>query len=183
MTRMLRPDPARARLISGSRYRALSLKALSFGVIGLINTAVDYGVFLLARAALNRSPAALSAIASFAGLCHCGSSAALALIAPNLVSWSVAVSGSYVMNSAITFAAESQGRLRWRAYCSFVLAGVAGLFANTMTLVFAAQILLLPVWLSKALAIVASFVVNFLLSHFIVFRVGRRVEDQAKSGL
>jgi putative flippase GtrA len=38
-------------------------------------------------------------------------------------------------------------------------------------LVFAAQVLALPVWLAKAAAILASFVVNFSLSHFVVFRV------------
>jgi putative flippase GtrA len=37
-------------------------------------------------------------------------------------------------------------------------------------LVFAAQILLLPVWLAKGLAIIASFVVNFSMSHFVIFR-------------
>jgi putative flippase GtrA len=30
--------------------------------------------------------------------------------------------------------------------------------------------LLLPVWAAKAIAVLASFVVNFSLSHFVVFR-------------
>ncbi len=38
-------------------------------------------------------------------------------------SWLVAVSGSYVMNSYVTFAAESGRRLRWRAYGTFVASG------------------------------------------------------------
>jgi putative flippase GtrA len=38
-------------------------------------------------------------------------------------------------------------------------------------LVFAAQVLLLPVWVAKAIAVLASFVVNFSMSHFVVFRV------------
>jgi putative flippase GtrA len=38
-------------------------------------------------------------------------------------------------------------------------------------LIVAAEVLLLPVWLAKAVAILASFVVNFSLSHFVVFRV------------
>jgi putative flippase GtrA len=37
--------------------------------------------------------------------------------------------------------------------------------------VFAAQVLQFPVWVAKAIAILASFVVNFSLSHFVVFRV------------
>lgn len=193
MTRVLRPDPTRAKFLAskflasksfaGWRYRAFSVKALSFGLIGLVNTAIDYSVFLAARAALSSSPSALAAIGAFAGVCHCGSSRALSLIAPNVVSWSVSVSGSYVMNSAITFASESQRKLRWRPYFSFVLAGLVGLLANTATLLFAAQILLLPVWLSKAVAILASFVVNFSLSHFIVFRVRTRVADEAQREL
>ena len=49
--------------------------------------------------------------------------------------------------------------------------GIAGLTVNTATLVITAQILLLPVWIAKGIAIMASFVVNFSLSHFVVFRV------------
>jgi putative flippase GtrA len=91
-------------------------------------------------------------------------------VVSNLISWSVAVTGSYVMNSSITFAAESGRRLRLSAYLTFVASGVVGMLANTATLLFAAQILLLPVWLAKAVAILASFLVNFSLSHFVVFR-------------
>jgi putative flippase GtrA len=174
MTRPPRYPAGRPPLLAGWRYRALSLKAFSFALIGLVNTTVDYSVFLLVRAALDRTPAALAAIAGFAEFCHCGTPAVLSLVAPNLVSWLVAVSGSYVLNSSITFAAESQRRLRWRAYLTFILAGIAGLLVNTATLVVAAQVLLLPVWLAKGVAILASFVVNFSLSHFVVFRVHAR---------
>ena len=174
MTRLFRYDSARTRLFAGWRYRALSLKAFSFALIGLVNTTVDYSVFLLVRAALDRTPTALTAIGAFAEFCHCGTPAVLSLVAPNLVSWLVAVSGSYILNSSITFAAESQRKLRWRAYLTFILAGIAGLLANTATLVVAAELLLLPVWLAKGIAILASFAVNFSLSHFVVFRVRRR---------
>jgi putative flippase GtrA len=152
------------------RTRTLSLKAMSFALIGLINTAVDYSVFLLARAAYERSAAAVSAFAALAASCRCGAPPTLLLIAANMTSWIVAVSGSYVMNSSITFAAESGRRLRWGHYGAFIVAGIVGLIANTATLVVAAQVLLLPVYLAKGLAILASFIVNFLLSHFIVFR-------------
>jgi putative flippase GtrA len=159
-----------ARLSEAWRNRAVSLKALSFGVIGVINTAVDYGVFLLARAAFERSATALAVFAWVAQSCRCGSPETTLLIAANITSWLVAVTGSYIMNSSITFAAESGRQLRWRAYATFVISGIAGLIANTATLVFAAQVLLLPIWLAKAVAILASFIVNFSLSHFVVFR-------------
>jgi putative flippase GtrA len=174
MTRLSASDWVPARLLAGWRYRAISRKAFVFGLVGLVNTVVDYSIFLLARAALNHSPAALSTITSFADLCRCGSASAMTLIAPNIVSWIVAVTGSYVMNSSITFAAESQRKLRWRSYLTFIVAGIAGFVANTTTLVVAAQFFLLPVILAKAVAILASFAVNFSLSHFVVFRVRTR---------
>jgi putative flippase GtrA len=176
---MTRLDSLRAKLATGWRDRALSLKAVSFGLIGVVNTAVDYSVFLLARAAINRSPKALALFDQLAGSCHCGDATTLSLIGANITSWLVAVTGSYVMNSSITFAAESGRKLRWRAYLAFVVSGIVGLLANTVTLVIAAQILLLPIWLAKAFAILASFVVNFSMSHFIVFRPRR---DPARDG-
>jgi putative flippase GtrA len=96
-----------------------------------------------------------------------------------MISWSIAISGSYVMNSSITFAAESGRKLSWRRYNTFIVSGIAGLIANTAALVFVAQILLFPVWLAKAAAILASFVVNFSMSHFVVFRVPGKPESDA----
>ena len=166
-----RTKSTRGKLAEAWRQRALSLKAASFALIGVVNTAIDYCVFLLARAAFERSPAALAAFDALATSCRCGRTETVLLIAANITSWVVAVSGSYIMNSSITFAAESGRKLRWRHYVKFIVVGIVGLIANTAALVFAAQILLLPVYVAKALAILASFVVNFSLSHFVVFRV------------
>jgi putative flippase GtrA len=163
-------ERARAKFLAGWRNRAVSFKAAAFALVGVVNTAVDYGVFLVARAALDRSSAALAFFASASDFCECGSASTILLIAANTMSWIVAVSGSYIMNSTITFAAESGRQLRWRAYLTFVASGIAGWVANTTTLLVAAEVLLLPVWLAKLFAILASFVVNFSLSHFVVFR-------------
>ncbi len=171
MTRVSPYDWARAKLVGGWRNRALSLKALSFGLIGVVNTVVDYCVFLLARAALDRSSTALAAFNALADACHCSNTATISLIAANMMSWIVAITGSYIMNSSITFAAESGRQLRWRAYFTFVISGIAGWLANTATLIVAAEVLLLPIWAAKGVAVLASFVVNFSLSHFVVFRV------------
>jgi putative flippase GtrA len=161
---------ARVWFADARRKRAMSVKALSFALIGVVNTAVDFGVFLLARAAYQHLSATLAVFAWLSGHCRCGSAETLLLVGANITSWLVAVTGSYIMNSAITFAAESGRKLRWRDYATFVASGIAGLVANTATLVVAAQILLLPIWLAKAVAILASFIVNFSLSHFVVFR-------------
>ncbi len=166
-------DSPRAKLADAWRNRAMSLKAFSFALIGVINTIVDYSVFLLARAAFKRITTALAFFDALSGSCGCGSPQTLLLIAANMTSWLVAVTGSYIMNSSITFAVETGGKLRGRAYAAFVVSAIAALIANTATLIFAAQVLLLPIWIAKAVAILASFVINFSLSHFVVFRARR----------
>jgi hypothetical protein len=86
-------DSARAKLAGAWRGQALSRKALTFALIGLVNTAVDYGIFLLARGALGRSPAALSLIGSIADRCHCGGSETVLLIAANSLAAGLAGEG------------------------------------------------------------------------------------------
>ena len=58
--------------------------------------------------------------------------------------------------------------MRARAYITFAISQVAGLVANTATVFVASYFM--PVLLGKLLAIGASFLVNFSLSHFVVFR-------------
>jgi putative flippase GtrA len=143
-------------------------KAVSFALIGLINTAVDATVFFLVYAYLTSSAPLIRFFAAAAGLCRCGAAEDLALVAANMTAWLVAMTLSYVMNSTITFAAESGRKLRLKAYVAFAASGVLGVIANTATLVLAAQVL--PVWAAKGCAILVSFVVNFSMSHFVVFR-------------
>jgi putative flippase GtrA len=144
------------RLEQAWRTRGVTLKAASFAMVGVVNTFIDLGIFLAAYNLLK-----------------------LPLIPANVLAWLVAVSGSYVMNSFITFAAESGRQLRWRAYGAFVASGVAGVITNTAILVVASY--WLPVLAAKLLAIAVSFVVNFSLSHFVVFRTReRRVEPSVE---
>src|ERR1700677_4761964 len=117
MTPVFRYGHARARLLVAWRNRALSLKAIAFGLVGVVNTVVDYCVFLLARAALDSSAGALAVFASLSVLCECGSTATFTLIAANTAAGVVAMSGSFVMNSFFTFAAETRRQLRLRPYC------------------------------------------------------------------
>jgi putative flippase GtrA len=159
--------PLRSRLTDAWQRRAISLKAASFALIGVINTLVDFGVFLLARE-LFRLPYSMFALAGIADFCHCGSAEKLALIPANVVAWAVAVSGSYVLNSLVTFSVESGRRLRLKSFASFVASGIAGLIANTATVYGLSYFI--PEVLAKLCAILASFVVNFSLSHFVVFR-------------
>ena len=76
------------RLLDAWHQRAVSLKALSFATVGLVNTAVDAAVFFLLLVYATPS-----------------------LVVANVGAWLVAVSGSYVINSFTTFSAETGGKL------------------------------------------------------------------------
>jgi putative flippase GtrA len=164
------PSPLAAlvhRVLPEPGQRAVALKAVSFALIGVINASVDFAVF--------------SFFYYYLGF---------PVVASNLISWLVAVTGSYVMNSMTTFAAESGRKLRLKSYASFLLAQVAGLIANTATILIVSETVPVlwhlffgadaplalaghaidPVLIGKVLAIGASFLVNFSLSHFVVFR-------------
>jgi putative flippase GtrA len=145
MTMEAPPSGLLQRVMAALRRQALVLKAASFASIGVVNTLVDLCLFLLSLKFLTSS-----------------------LIVANVLAWTVAVSGSYAMNSYITFAAESGRRLNPRAYATFVASQILGLLAATATLVLAAKAM--PVIYAKLLAIAASFLVNFSISHFVVFR-------------
>lgn len=133
------------RLAAAWHERAIVLKAVSFALVGVMNTAVDFGIFSFAYYYLE-----------------------FPIVLANVISWCIAVSGSYVMNSLTTFARESGRKLRFRSYVSYALAQSAGLVANTATVFVASYFM--PVLVGKLLAIGASFLVNFSLSHFVVFR-------------
>jgi putative flippase GtrA len=143
-------------------------KAISFALIGVVNASIDTVVFLLAYAYLKSDDAALRLLDAFAHWCACVGHDTLVLVTANTMSWAVAVSCSYVMNSFVTFAAESGRRLRWRDYGTFVASGILGAIANTTALVIAAGFM--PVLAAKGCAILCGFVVNFSMSHFVVFR-------------
>jgi putative flippase GtrA len=156
------------RLAARGIDRVFLTKAIRFGLVGLVNVVVNYLVFwLMLRTIEPRTGLGelLSRLAAASGFVTAEDAAA---IFANVVAWVVAVTGSYVMNSFYTFAAESGRRLTWRAYLAFAASGVLGLIADTTALLIASRFL--PIMLAKLVAIGAGFVVNFSMSHFVVFR-------------
>src|SRR5258708_30894596 len=136
--------------------------------MGATSVAVDPPVFLLPYWSRRPHAAALRRRAAWAKWGPCPSHETLVLVTANVIAWVVGVTGSYAMNSFITFAAESGRRLRWLDYATFVASGVLGAIASTTTLVVAAHFM--PVLPAKGCAILASFAFNFSMSHFVVFR-------------
>jgi len=146
----------------------LLIKATSFALVGVVNATVNYIIFWLGLRVIAGAPAVAGALNWMAEGCRCTSAENAGIIASNIVAWCVAVTGSYVMNSMTTFAAESGRKLTWRAYFTFAASGLLGLLADTVTLLIASKFL--PIMLAKLVAIGAAFVVNFSMSHFVVFR-------------
>jgi len=143
------------RLTVAWHERAIALKAISFAVVGVVNTAIDFSIFWTA-AQVFMWP----------------------LVPANVLAWIVAVTFSYVMNSFTTFGPETGRVLRWRDYLTFVASGVAGMVMATATLFVLSYVTHLAV--AKLVSIAVSFVVNFSLSHFVVFRANRpSAETQA----
>src|ERR1700730_216095 len=102
----MRPPPPLARLqrrlTQAWQTRGVTIKVARFAMVGVVNAFIDLGIFLAAYNVLK-----------------------LPLIPANVLAWLLAVSGSYVMNSFITFTAESGRRLHWSAYGAFVSSGVS----------------------------------------------------------
>lgn len=140
------------RLTVAWHERALVLKAISFGLVGVVNTGIDFSVFWTAVTVLHWP-----------------------LVPANVVAWTVAVTFSYVMNSFTTFGPESGRVLRWRDYLTFVASGVAGMVAATTTLFLLSYVAHLLV--AKLVSIAVSFAVNFSMSHFVVFKAKKPGAD------
>src|SRR5436309_12905341 len=104
-------DHFQRRLTQAWQDRAVTLKAASFAMVGVVNTVVDYCVFLTGYYLLG-----------------------LPLVPANVLSWLVAVSGSYVMNSYVNFAVESGRKLLWRALADFVAFDDAGVVFDSYVL-------------------------------------------------
>lgn len=135
-------------------------KAATFGAVGIVNTGLDFGIFWTAVQQFDWP-----------------------LVPANILSWLVAVSGSYVMNSFITFAAESGRKLTARSYATFVASGLVGLVCNTATLVGMTGVMPLltdntdlRLAGAKLCAILVSFIINFSMSHFVVFKTRPRAD-------
>ena len=135
------------RLTVAWHERPVALKAISFALVGLVNSVVDFSVFSFGYYYL-----------------------VLPIVVANAMAWVIAVTGSYILNSTITFAHESGRKLSPKGYVSFALSQVAGFIANTGTVWCLVELLHLPAWAAKVAAIAVSFGVNFSLSHFVVFR-------------
>ena len=114
-------------------------------MVGVVNTLVDASVFFVAYSYLTSS-----------------------LIVANVLAWCAGVTCSYVLNSNITFAVESGRKLSLRGYGAF--GSIEPCRRCRQHDGARHRRRLPPVWGAKGCAILVSFIVNFSMSNFVVFR-------------
>jgi len=131
--------------------RTLLAKIIGFASIGVLNVAVDVTIFAIAFQFLR-----------------------LPLIPSNVISWLFAITSSYAMNTKFTFGKETGGVLSARRYLHFAASGIVGAIIATGVLVLLAPFAGIPI--AKLTSVIAAFVLNFSMSHFIVFR-GRKIDS------
>jgi putative flippase GtrA len=120
-------------------------RRLRFGVVGVLNFAVDYGLFLLLLKVFG-----------------------LPLLAANSIAVLVAASHSYLWNKHWTFQDPATGRRAWQRYLVFLGFNLSGLaLAN---LVILALVQIMQPALAKVGSISVTAIWNYWTSHRFVYR-------------
>src|SRR5579864_4493145 len=133
------------RIVDAWLQRTMLAKLISFASIGVLNAAVDLCAFTMAFRVAH-----------------------LPLVTSNVISWAIAVTCSYAMNTKITFSQETGGALSVKRYLRFAASGIFGMIVATTLLVVLTGYVNVPI--AKLASIVVGFGVNFSMSHFLVFR-------------
>jgi putative flippase GtrA len=120
-------------------------RRLRFGVVGVLNFAVDYGLFLVLFKVVG-----------------------LPLLAANSIAVLAAASHSYLWNKHWTFQDSATGRRAWQRYLVFLGFNLSGLALANLVILVLVQIL------SPALAKLGSIAItaiwNYWTSHRFVYR-------------
>lgn len=116
-----------------------------FGIVGGVNTVTDLVVFFSALSLL-----------------------ALAPVLANILSFTAAVTQSYLLNKYWSFVHDETGRPSWREYLKFVSASLFALAATSAILYFGDETL--PIWQLKVIAVFVTPFINYLSYRFIIFK-------------
>ncbi|MBI3120001.1 MAG: GtrA family protein [Candidatus Kerfeldbacteria bacterium] len=119
---------------------------LRFGVIGVSNTAVDIGGYLLLTRVLNFRPLTVASALSF----------------------TLAASWSYVWNKRWTF--DDQRAFTFEQFGMFFLTSLGGLLIHTASLWIAVDVLHVYDLIGKFFAVAFSIIWNFFINKYWTFR-------------
>ncbi len=120
----------------------LSQGFIRFGLVGVINTGVDLGVFSLLYRVADLDPLLANGIAFF-----------------------LAVTNSYVLNHHWTF--RQSNSISFSAYTRFVVLNIGGLLIGTLAILMLGEFMALE--FAKLIATVVTFIWNFITSKLFVF--------------
>ena len=130
-----------------SPFSTLFTQAVKFGAVGLLNTALDLGIYFL----LTRSLGVFAALP----------------VAAKAFAYLASVLNSFVLNRSWTFNSSAQVG---RALPVFTAASLIGLLVNAGVLNLAFNLLQAPEIFALGLATAASLAWNFCASRWLVFR-------------
>jgi len=116
-----------------------------FSIVGVLNTGIDFGVFILLVNVLR-----------------------LDSIGSNVLSYSCGVINSYLFNRTWTF--KVRRRMGLVEFSKFVIVNLITLGISTLILYYFENIMEYHVYISKAIAILFSMIVNFIGSKLLVFK-------------
>lgn len=118
---------------------------IRFGLVGVINTVVDLGVFSLLYRAGGLDPLLANGIAFF-----------------------LAVTNSYLLNHHWTFR-QPESSMSFSAYARFVVLNIGGLLISALAILMLRKII--PLELAKLIAAGITFLWNFTFSKLFVFNM------------
>lgn len=135
-------------------------KPLRFVLVGLVNTAIDFGLLFALRAL------------------------GMSVVPANMISTGVALAFSFFANRSFTFGAGGSGNAAWQAV-KFLIVTLIGLWALQPLVLLAGAAILPGSWgsavvlfVSKIAATIVSMVWNYLLYDRVVFAAEEDRNDQ-----
>lgn len=132
-----------------AKFKALFVQFIKFGIVGLTNTAISYGIY---------------AGMLFIG-CH--------YIVANITQFVLSVAWSYYWNNRMVFTLdEGQHRVWWKSLLkTYAAYAFTGLFLNSILLVLWVDVLGISAYIAFFLNLIVSIPTNFLINRFWAFRI------------
>ena len=131
-------------LIVRSNFASDLPKIIRFSIVGLLNTALDFGAFSLLYFVVH-----------------------LNFIVANTIAYGLATANSYILNRLWTFRTQSHSNPEVTMALQFVILNLVGLGLVNLTLWALSSFL--PILASKGIAILVSFTWNYLTGRNLVF--------------
>ena len=125
--------------------KILSSQLIKFGLVGFLNTAIDFGIFTL-----------LTAVAG------------LGSTISHIISYTCGVLNSYLFNRTWTF--KQKSKIHPMELIKFLLVNLVSLGLSTLLLNYLETGANLSVYLAKAGATICSMAINFIVSKLLVFK-------------